>query len=101
MKFEIDKDVHLELTENDPFANHSHITILEGEYEGLKFRYGDVKLEEVGEGMKVSFHFDILEGKVEDEEAFGQYIGSILFDIVNQQLQNQELVFAGGVDGEN
>jgi hypothetical protein len=84
-------------------AHGFHIVeIQEGHFECVSYTYSGVKIEESENGDSAECRFDwtIVNGQVEEDEkkAFGQIAGGILMDIIDKQLANNEVVYAGGTD---
>mgnify|MGYP003320113519 CR=1 FL=1 len=85
------------------------ILLEEGEFEGVVYTVTDVKFPiykddgsiislEEAENIPLTFKYDILynkENKVEDESQgrFVQTVGDILFDIIDEGLENEQLSF--------
>lgn len=75
--------------------NSVHIKFLDGPYEGVVFKYGKVKVEEKDDEAYLQFAFDVIESKsvkpkkLEKNEEFKNYIGSMLIEIISNGLQEQ------------
>ena len=90
-------------------TNQDAILLEEGEFEGVVYTVTDVKFPiykddgsmislEEAENIPLTFKYDILynkENKVEDEskDRFVQTVGNILFDIIDEGLENEQLSF--------
>lgn len=80
-----------------------HIKLLEGPYKGTVFKYGKVKFKEENEQMYLLFGYDVLESevskpkKLEKNEAFKNYIGDLLVEIMSSNVE-QEIIDETGTD---
>ena len=90
-------------------TDHDAILLEEGEFEGVVYTVTDVKFPiykddgslislEEAENIPLTFKYDILynkENKVEDDsrDRFVQTVGNILFDIIDEGLENEQLSF--------
>ena len=65
-----------------------HIQINEGEYKGTVFTLGGVWFEE---DNKLSFEYDIVEGKIEEgDEVFGKLLGDYIMEMLLEQLRKDQ-----------
>ena len=77
----------------------SCIKIVEGEYKDIIYTYGHVKFasEENAEGkLPLKFTYDIKKNPNNvdtDSEDFRQYIGDILIEVIEEQLENGTINF--------
>jgi hypothetical protein len=71
-----------------------------GEFSGVTYRYGRVKLDpdEVNDVLKISFDYDIIDGQVDNVEEFKAYIGPILTEMIDTGLMTNSIVYSGGID---
>ncbi len=72
------------------------IKLLDGEYEGIIYKYNNVKFEEVTNSGQIplQFTYDVFvnsEKKNVDSQQFKNYIGDILVELVDQQLKDGTL----------
>jgi|SRR5210317_1185803 len=72
------------------------IKILEDEYEGIIYKYNNVKFEEVNNNGQIplQFTYDVFlnsDNKDVDNQKFKNYIGDILVELVDQQLKDGTL----------
>ena len=80
-----------------------HIRLLDGPYKDTVFKYGKVKFEEKNEQMYLLFGYDVLESlidkpsKLEKDEAFKNYIGDLLVEIMGSNIE-QEIIDEAGTD---
>ena len=71
---------------------HASIKFLQGPYKDTLFKYGKVKFEEKDGQMYLLFAYDVLESpinkpsKMEKDEAFKNYIGDLLVDLMSANL---------------
>ena len=83
-----------------------HIRLLEGEYKGTTFKYGKVKFEEKGEQVHLLFAYDVLESpvmkprKLEKDEAFKNYIGDLLVEIMGSNIEQEVTDETGTSDNQ-
>ena len=77
----------------------SCIKILEGKYEGIIYKYNNVKLSQTenAEGeLPLKFTYDIM-ANPNDEDIksidFRNYIGDILVEVMEEQLKNGKIIF--------
>lgn len=78
------------------------IEIVQGPFKGVKYTYGKVEIhEEHGEGI-LSFETSVIEGEIDSslKEEFNKMAGDNLVDIIEEQLRNNEIVYAGGIEEE-
>lgn len=89
MKIEHGKDYAFRFLENEGY----HIEINSGEFEGVKFKYGQTKLEEDEEKGEASlnFEYDVVDdngfGNLQQNEEFKDTIGKILISIIEENIQ--------------
>ena len=80
--------------EGDDF---SCIKLLDGQYEGIIYKYDKVAFEKApldGSDIPLRFTYDIMANPNKEEiesEDFRNYIGDILVEIVNQQLEEGKI----------
>jgi hypothetical protein len=89
------------------------IQLTDGKYSGIIYEYGKVELtpfEQNGEeAVKLSFDYtihnekmNVVNGVVQNEEFdkvdFEQTIGEILSSLIEEGVQNNSIVYSGGVD---
>ena len=77
----------------------SCIKILEGKYEGIIYKYNNVKLSQTenadGE-LPLKFTYDIMANPNDDDIKsidFRNYIGDILVEVMEEQLKNGKIIF--------
>ena len=73
-----------------------HIKILRGEFTGVVYTLNRVHFPDANQPL-LNFEYVIIEGKVDDVDRFKTFIGDELVKMIIEQLENKELVFAGGV----
>ena len=77
--------------------NTSVISILEGDYKGLKYKYGKVWFENPdSEQPTMQFHYDMVEGLATDKVAFEADIAGFLHAMLLEQLEAGEVQYTGG-----
>lgn len=80
------------------------LKLLEGKYEGLIFSYGKVEFIEHGDENAVTLKFDYdvhrkPPGMEElDLEELEYILGGFLTELIQEQLEQNELIFTGGTD---
>ena len=80
-----------------------HIKLLEGPYKGTIFKYGKVKFKEENEQLYLLFAYDVIEStvskpkKLEKDEAFKNYIGDMLVEIMSSNME-QDIIDEAGTD---
>ena len=77
-----------------------HILLTEGEYKGIIYTYGRVRLLEDEDVLRIQFEYDIHENPVGklDPIQFRNHIGDILVEMLEENLLKNNLVYTGGVD---
>jgi hypothetical protein len=76
------------------------VELTTGEYKGIIYTYGRVRLLEEEDVLRVQFEYDIHEnpvGKIDPTE-FRNHIGDILIDMLEENLLKNNVVYTGGVD---
>lgn len=88
-----------EILEED-FYGGQLIELTSGEFSGIIYTYGKVRLIEEGDTLRVQFEYDIRENPIGDidRDKFKNHIGDILIDILDEQLAKNQVVYTGGVD---
>jgi len=88
-----------ELLDEDFFGNQL-IKLTSKKYSGIIYTYGQVKLIEEDDVLRVQFNYDIHENPIGelDRNDFKDYVGSILIDILDEQLNKNQVVYTGGID---
>ena len=80
-----------------------HIKLLEGTYKDTIFKFGKVKIFEENEQAYLHFAYDVLESRnarpkvLEKDEAFKNYIGDLLVEIMSGNLE-QDIIDETGTD---
>ena len=80
-----------------------HIKLLEGPYKSTVFKYGKVKFKEENEQLYLLFAYDVIEStvskpkKLEKDEAFKNYIGDMLVEIMSSNME-QDIIDEAGTD---
>ncbi len=81
------------LPENEPGV--VQIQILNGEYEGVVYKYGKIKVEEKDDNAYLVFNYDIIDSpkikakKLEKDESFKNYIGDFLVEIISANIDQE------------
>lgn len=77
--------------------NETAITFTEGEFSGIKFKFGRVWFEDEN-NPALSYEYDILsEKKPEHVMKFEYTIGEILHKMLQKALEEQTAIYTGGV----
>lgn len=75
-------------------SDNIDIELLIGEYKGVIYRYGGVKIDEDNFGGAVlTFNYDVIDdvgiGTLEDNEAFKNHIGNILVSLIEKRMASE------------
>lgn len=95
------------VTDNVDDAGFHVLECTEGKFEGIQWTFGGIKVgdEEDEDGnIKLAFDYNIVsEHQLSEDEnsEFGQYTGSILMEILRDQMNKGEVQYAGGTDDTN
>ena len=87
-------------------AQAVHIRLLVGPYKDTIFKYGKVKFEEKNDQVYLLFAYDVIESvvekprKLEKDEAFKNYIGDLLVEIMGNNIE-QEVIDETGTSNTN
>jgi hypothetical protein len=79
------------------------LEIIDGEFEGTQYIYKGMKFadDENSDGtINMSFEYEVIGTQIpeEIEHRFGQYIGQVLYEIMEEQVAKGEAVYTGGTD---
>jgi len=83
-----------------------HIKLLDGTYKDTIFKYGKVKFEEKNGLMYLLFAYDVIESpvmkpkKMEKDEAFKNYIGDLLVELMSSNIEQEIIDETGTSDSE-
>ena len=83
-----------------------NIRFLQGPYKDTIYKYGKVKFEEKGEQVHLLFAYDVLEStvdkprKLEKDEAFKNYIGDLLVEIMSSNIEQEVTDETGTSDNQ-
>jgi hypothetical protein len=81
-----------------------HIRFLDGPYKDTIFKYGRVKFEEKNDQVYLLFAYDVIESvvnkprKLEKDEAFKNYIGDLLVEIMGSNIDEEVIDETGTSD---
>lgn len=84
-------------------ASAVHIKLLDGPYKDTIFKYGKVKFKEEKDQVYLLFAYDVIESpimkpkKMEKDEAFKNYIGDLLVELMSSNIE-QEIIDETGTD---
>jgi len=87
-------------------ASAVHIKFLDGPYKNTIFKYGKVKFEEKGADVYLLFAYDVIESpvmkpkKMEKDEAFRNYIGDLLVELMSSNIEQEIIDETGTSDSE-
>ena len=97
---------HTDQTKNKRYAfaqrqgdDFSCIKILDGQYEGIIYKYNQVKISETENAdgqLPLKFTYDIMANPNKEDiksTDFRNYIGDILVEVMEEQLKNGKVVF--------
>lgn len=95
---ELLENVHYKL-EVDKETSDVYIRIIDGEYEGTSYLYGNVAFDESQDNDQVylNFNYEIIESDLdkkilEDDIDFKNHIGDILVAIINKNLEENKAI---------
>lgn len=77
--------------------DYQWVQLNEGPYAGIVYRYGRVQLIEEDDVLRIQFEYETKDGARRDSE-FGQYIGPILTELIEQGVLTNSIVYTGGID---
>ena len=83
-----------------------HIKLLDGPYKDTIFKYGKVKFKEENEQVYLLFAYDVLESpimkpkKMEKDEAFKNYIGDLLVELMSSNIEQEIIDETGTSDSQ-
>lgn len=73
------------------------IELIGGPHMGVVYQYGRVELITLDdESLTMKYEYEIVEGSVEDKQAFEMYIGDVLQQMIMEQLKTNQVVYTGG-----
>ena len=97
---------HTDQTKNKRYAfaqrqgdDFSCIKILDGQYEGIIYKYNQVKISETENAdgqLPLKFTYDIMANPNKEDiksTDFRNYIGDILVEVMEEQLKNGKVIF--------
>lgn len=89
------------ITENITHSGFQIIKLTEGQFEGVEYYYTEVSFSE-GDYQTLSFIYELVNdnGKItqKNQEIFQNLIGDILTNIMEQQLESNDVVYANGTE---
>ena len=81
------------------------VCLTSGKFKGIMYEYGKVELSAIetddGPGTKLHFSYDlhnVMESPDFDKAEFEQVIGEILHGLIQEGVENNSIVYSGGVD---
>lgn len=79
----------------EDYSENIDIQLLIGNYSGVVFRYGGVKIDEDDSGGAcLSFNYDIVDdsgiGTLEEDEDFKNHIGNILVSLIEKRMASEK-----------
>jgi len=85
-------------------GGRTHIRFTSGEFCDIVFMLGEVSFSEDEEKDEcvMSYNYDIIDNPndIFDEEVFQKYIGDLLIELIQNQIENNELVYNGGTNAD-
>lgn len=73
------------------------VELIGGPHMGVVYHYGRVELVTLDdESLTMKYEYEIVEGNVEDKQAFEMYIGDVLQQMIMEQLKTNQVVYTGG-----
>ena len=90
------------LEEVNPAGFHI-LQFTDGEFEGIKFHYSEVAVEEEDDSAKLHFEYTVTDGAISEAQKsdFEQTLGDILLHMLEEQIAEQKVVYAGGTDDKS
>lgn len=85
------------MIKNYKVINDNWIELLDGPYEGILYKYGRVQLVEEDDTLRIKFEYETADGQRLDN-AFIQYIGPILSELIEEGVMNNNITYTGGID---
>jgi len=80
------------------------IRIIKGSFSDIEFTYGKVEIVEDKDAYtaNIKFEYDIQHGLIAEDalDEFKVLLGHLLVAIIQSQLEHNEIVYSGGIDGE-
>ena len=83
-----------------------HIKLLDGPYKDTIFKYGKVKFKEEKEQVYLLFAYDVIESpvmkpkKMEKDDAFKNYIGDLLVELMSSNIEQEIIDETGTSDSQ-
>ena len=74
--------------------------LVDGKYNGVRYTYGKITVDETGEECMLGFEYNVLTPDLildEDIDDFKKYIGDHLLEKLEYQLTHNILTYSGGV----
>ena len=87
-------------------AQTVHIKFLDGPYKDTIFKFGKVKFKEENDQVYLLFAYDVLESpvmkpkKMEKDDAFKNYIGDLLVELMSSNIEQEIIDETGTSDSE-
>lgn len=90
-----------DLFELNPIPNDNiySVKLITGEYSGVKYNYNKCSVEEKNNTAILHFDYNIIENinKKYNIKDFEKYIGDILVYLIENYIQEEKLIYSGGV----
>jgi hypothetical protein len=79
------------------------LKLTEQPFEGIIYSYGKIDFEEdeANDTVRLKFEYEILDDngkKFTDKKPFENYIGKILEELIHEGIEENSLIYTGGVD---
>lgn len=91
-----ESDYKFIVSESDPTDENYYVKLAGGDWDGLIYRYGQIKfIENINEDeCTLSFKYDIIDANgyedVESIPGFNNYVGAVLHNILESAIDNDE-----------
>jgi hypothetical protein len=91
------------LVENQE-TGHQAIRLTEGPYSSIMYTYGKVEFEDPDSfevtPPKIKFEYEIIDDMniKYNKEAFENYIGDLLVELLRHGIENNDITYTGGID---
>jgi len=84
-----------EVTRSACPGHNDTLTVTNGVYEGLQFRYDTIGVDPV---RGIQFNYSVLNGTLDEKDDFEQAISRLLAELLHEQMESNNLFYNGGVE---
>ena len=77
-----------------------HIKFTNEQYSDIIIKFGEISFDDQGDECIMHFDYDIIKNpnNIDINDDFKQYIGDVILEMIQQQLENNEVIYTGGID---